>query len=428
MSEWRERELGELVAAAGGYMRTGPFGSQLHAHEYTDDPFGIPVVMPKDMVHGRVDRRSVSRVDHQTAERLKAHRLAAGDVVLARRGDVGRFAAVADDEVGWICGTGSMRVHAPDHEVLCSGFLRHAMSHPDVGKWLAGQAVGATMPNLNAEIVSRLPLPVPLVATQRRIAALLSAFDELIEINERRIELLEELAQSLYREWFVRFRFPGHENVEFVDSELGPIPKGWGVKPSSHVFVVNPRIPLPGGERSKVAMADLHERFSHVLPSAIATRASGPKFARDDVLLARITPCLENGKTALVKFLGSDDVGIGSTEFIVLRGANVGPAFTYCTARSDRLREHAIKSMSGASGRQRVASDCFDSLALGEPTTAVAALFEEHVGPMFEQVFALRVEMEHLAATHDLLLSRVVTGRLDISDIDLGDLLPADAA
>jgi type I restriction enzyme S subunit len=166
----------------------------------------------------------------------------------------------------------------------------------------------------------------------------------LIGINERRIELLEALARSLYREWFVRFRFPGHEDIAFVDSELGPIPHGWTVRPASDVFVVNPRIPLPLGERPKVVMAELHERFSHVLPSVIATRAAGPKFARDDVLLARITPCLENGKTALVKFLGPDDVGVGSTEFIVLRGANVGAAFTYCAARSDRLREHAIRT------------------------------------------------------------------------------------
>lgn len=84
--------------------------------------------------------------------------------------------------------------------------------------------------------------------------------------------------------------------------------------------------------------------------------------------------------------------------------------------------------MSGASGRQRVASNCFDSLALVKPTTAVAALFEEHVGPMFDQVFALRVEMEQLASARDLLLPRAVTGRLDISDIDLGHLLPAEAA
>lgn len=209
MSEWRETTLGALVAEAGGFIRTGPFGSQLHAHEYTDDPRGFPVVMPKDMVGGRVARAAVSRVDQPVADRLAAHQLAPGDIALARRGDIGRYAFIGPDEGGWLCGTGCLRLHAPDSDVVWPLFLRYAMRSPEVVAWLAGQAVGATMPNLNAKIVSQLPIRLPSSATQRRIAAVLGAFDELIEINERRIELLEDLARSLYREWFVRFRFPG---------------------------------------------------------------------------------------------------------------------------------------------------------------------------------------------------------------------------
>lgn len=129
---WRDVRLAEWVDAASGSIRTGPFGSQLHAHEYTDDPFGVPVVMPKDMVGGRVDRTSVGRVNQATAERLKAHRLEPGDLVLARRGDVGRYAFIEDDEAGWLCGTGSMRVHAPDRDVVWPAFLRNAIANPSV--------------------------------------------------------------------------------------------------------------------------------------------------------------------------------------------------------------------------------------------------------------------------------------------------------
>jgi type I restriction enzyme S subunit len=174
-------------------------------------------------------------------------------------------------------------------------------------------------------------------------------------------------------------------------------------------------------------MADVDERVSTVFPSALVTRIAGSKFQRDDVLFARITPCLENGKTALVKFLEPGEVAVGSTEFIVLRGATVGPAFVYCAARSERIREHAIKSMSGSSGRQRVATSCFDSLELVEPSRVVADWFEQLVEPMFEAVFELANYNRRLAATRDLLLPRLVTGQLDISDIDLGDLLPPEA-
>ena len=94
---------------------------------------------------------------------------------------------------------------------------------------LVGKAAGAAQQNLNAGIVKAFRLCVPSVVTQSRIGALLSAFDELIEVNERRIELLEDLVRSLYREWFVHFRFPGHEGVKFVDSTRGQIPGGWRV-------------------------------------------------------------------------------------------------------------------------------------------------------------------------------------------------------
>src|SRR5262249_33105743 len=119
--------------------------------------------------------------------------------------------------------------------------------------------------------------------------------------------------------------------------------------------------------------------------------------------------------------------GIGSTEFIVLRGADVGSAFTYCAARSDRVREHAIKSMSGASGRQRVANNCFDSLPHIKPPGHLATMFEDVAGPMLETVYALAVQSRELAVARDRLLPRLVTGRLDVSDIDLGELSPSAA-
>ncbi len=174
-------------------------------------------------------------------------------------------------------------------------------------------------------------------------------------------------------------------------------------------------------------MADVDERFSHVLPSQEANRPSGSKFTRGDVLFARITPCLENGKTAVALFLRPDEIGIGSTEFIVLRGIDVGPGFVYCAARSDEIRGPAIKSMSGASGRQRVSNDCFESMLMAAPDPAITLRFEGVVRPMLEAVFAYRVQNEQLAATRDLLLPRLVTGRLNIADIDLGVLTPLEA-
>lgn len=313
----------------------------------------------------------------------------------------------------------------PDRDSVDPVFLFHALRsrHHE----LAGNAAGAAQQNLNAGIIRAFRVCLPEITTQRRIAAVLSAFDEMIEINERRIELLEDLVRSLHRAWFVRFRFPGHQEANFVESELGPLPEGWHVSSASKIFEINPRLQSGQGVFPKVAMADLDERHSHVLPSAAVDRPSGSRFAHNDVLMARITPCLENGKTALVKFLALDQVGVGSTEFAVIRGRTVGPAFAYCTARSDQLRKHALTGMSGASGRQRIASNCFETFRMVEPPWAIADAFEGAAGPLLSEVFERTVQNQSLAATRNLLLPRLVTGRLDISDIDLGALLPPEA-
>lgn len=428
MSEWSATTLGSLTEEAGGFIKTGPFGSQLHASEYMDDPSGIPVVMPKDMVNHRVNRTTVARVSGEVAKRLSAHRLVQGDLVLARRGELGRLAAIAADEQGWICGTGSIRIHAPDQEVANSDFLRYLMASESTAAWLQSQSVGATMSNLNAKIVGRLPVALPPADGQERIAAVLSAFDELIEINERRIELLEDLARSLYREWFVHFRFPGHENVRMIDSELGPIPEGWTAGNASELFEVNPKAVTRQAEYAKFAMADISEHLSHARPSGTTTKFTGSKFTHGDVLFARITPCLENGKTGLALSVKKGRVAVGSTEFIVLRGRTVGPAFSYCFARNQRVRSAAISSMSGADGRQRVARNFFETFRTPIPPDPICGDFEDLAMPMLKLVASLRQVNDANVANRDILLPRLVTGKLDISELDLGVLEPVGTA
>ena len=429
MSEWREWSLGALVDAADGHIKTGPFGSQLHAHEYTADPRGIPVVMPKDMVRGRIDQRSVSRVSSETAERLKTHRLAGGDVVLARRGDVGRFAFVEDDESGWLCGTGSMRVHVANHGVVAPRFLRYAMDEPGVSEWLTGQAVGSTMANLNAKIVAALPLSAPDVATQRRIAAVLSAFDELIEINERRIELLEDLARSLYREWFERFRFAGHAETEFVSSELGPIPETWKVRRLGDVATVNKRTlrtsdlpnPLQYLDISSVGVGRLSE------PTVIeADRAPGRarRSLRDgDVLWATVRP---NRRAHGLVHDPPPDL-VASTGLAAISPESVPASFLFLHVSHPVFTEYLVSRATG-SAYPAVRPTDFEDASIVVPSVSILGAFDQVAAPSLRLASTLAEHNRALARGRDLLLPRLVTGRLDTSDIDLGELLPPEPA
>ena len=221
--------LGEIALRAGGEVRTGPFGSQLHKSDYVDDLTATPVVMPKDMVDGRVDTASIARVDDRVVERLSSHVLSTGDIVLGRRGEIGRRAWAGDTEDGWLCGTGSMRITINGSTEVRPRFLFYYLGLPQTIGWLQGHAVGATMSNLSAGVVQQLPVRYPPTALQDAIIEVLDAVEILIENNRRQIEILEEMARLLYREWFVHFRYPGHEDAELVDSDLGSIPEGWEV-------------------------------------------------------------------------------------------------------------------------------------------------------------------------------------------------------
>lgn len=213
---WEIAKLGDISKN----IQTGPFGSQLHQSDYSE--CGTPVVMPKDLVGGKISEESIARVDKTHVERLCRHKIEVGDILYSRRGDVGRCAHVTKKEEGWLCGTGCLRVTI-DSEKADSRFVFFQLQHPDTVGWVEKHAVGATMLNLNTTILSSVPIRLPALEIQKRIADILSAYDDLIENNQKQIKLLEEAAQRLYKEWFVDLRFPGHENTKIVDG----VPEGW---------------------------------------------------------------------------------------------------------------------------------------------------------------------------------------------------------
>jgi len=224
MADGHETTLGAICDDVGGIIQTGPFGSQLHESNYSLE--GVPVVMPKDIVEGRVSTDSIARISTTHAERLSRHKLRSGDIVYGRRGDIGRQALIDKEHEGWMCGTGCLRLSLGE-SVLIPQFLHYYLRQKDVISWISNQAVGATLPNLNTSILRSVPVKFPQVPIQRRIAGILSAYDELIENSQQRIRVLEQMARSLYREWFVEFRFPGHEKIGRAVCPLGDIPQDW---------------------------------------------------------------------------------------------------------------------------------------------------------------------------------------------------------
>ncbi len=262
------------------------------------------------------------------------------------------------------------------------------------------------------EVLEDLRLPLPQLPTQRRIADILSAYDELIDNNNRRMDLLEESIHLLYRQWFVYLRFPWHERTRIVDG----VPEGWVQTAGEHAIAFNPRTPIPKDKvRPYVPMGSISTNSMQIIDIDERVPKGGAKFRNGDTLLARITPCLENGKTGYVQFMATtDEAASGSTEFIVMRGKTMPPSWVYCLARSPDFRQEAINRMSGSDGRQRVDWKALAKVEILVPSEAVAAEFDEVAKGVFDEIRLLSKYNEKLREARDILLPRLMDGRIPV--------------
>lgn len=217
--EWKEVRLGDIAD-----VQTGPFGSQLHKSDYIAE--GIPCIMPTNIgSHLNFIVDGIAHVSEVDANRLSRHLTKFGDIIYARRGDIEKCAYVTTNEEKWLCGTGCLKIRC--NNGVNSRFIAYQLSTAECKKWITGNAVGTTMLNLSKGILSKLPLLVPSHEDQRRIASILSSLDRKIELNNKINADLEEMAQAIFKNWFVDFE--PFKDGKFVDSELGMIPEGWKV-------------------------------------------------------------------------------------------------------------------------------------------------------------------------------------------------------
>lgn len=338
-----------------------------------------------------------------------------GDVILTREAPLGEVGLLRDAS-GIFLGQ-PLVMYRVNPTMLDNRFLLYALLSDDLQGQIKAFGSGSTVEHMRVPDCEKLTLQLPPLETQQKIGSILSAYDDLIENNTRRIKILEEMARMIYREWFVNFRFPGYEKVMMVDSPFGKIPEGWEVKSVTEAIEINPKTKVPSeGEKPFVPMGSLSN--DSMLISDIETRVgnSGSKFKNGDTLFARITPCLENGKTGFVQFLPDEKAtAFGSTEFIVLRSKTLCPEYLYLMARSDEFRDNAIKSMSGATGRQRVSEKCFEQFIIAQPDSDVLKEFSAVVEPIFRHIYALAKKNRNLRQTRDLLLPKLISGEIAVA-------------
>ena len=416
-SEWREVTLGDVAEIVMGQSPPGGTVSANQGFALLNGPteFGAHHPTPAQCT---TDPRKFAEP---------------GDILFCVRGSTTGRMNWADQEYAIGRGVAALRHREkPNLQPFVRGVIEVEMPT------LLAQATGSTFPNVSASQLAGIPYPSFGKNEQRAIAHVLGTLDDKIELNRRMSETLEAMARVLFKSWFVDFdpvrakmegRWRRGESIpglpadlydlfpdRWVDSELGEIPKGWEVKALGVVVELNPKEPM---KRRTLApyldMAALPTSGSSPDASLLREFKSGTRFRNGDTLLARITPCLENGKTAFVQSLQDGEVGWGSTEFIVLRAIPpVPPEYTYLLARDAAFREHAIQSMTGTSGRQRVQVDALAPYLLPSPPAETWNEFRALVNRLFAQVEFNRKESLALAAQRDALLPRLVSGELAV--------------
>ena len=275
---------------------------------------------------------------------------------------------------------------------------------------IAGFITGVAQPKLSQQNLKQIKISLPDYATQREIADVLSAYDELMENNRRRMELLEESARLLYREWFVRLRFPGHEHARLTHG----IPQGWEKKRLDAIAEVN-RATLPSSFDGEIEYVDI----ASVVPGQITETTTfafqdAPSRARrivqhGDIIWSCVRP---NRRSHAVIWKPSDNL-IVSTGFAVITPSGAPSTFIYFATTTDAFVGYLENHARGAAYPAVVAAD-FERAEILVPPKRLLQLFDEFSEPTFSQIQNLRQQNQKLRAARDLLLPRLMSGEMAV--------------
>ena len=309
----------------------------------------------------------------------------------------------------------TIRLRFTAREVLPK-FYAYCFRTPLIRQALTAQGGGTNINNLNQDILNALEVPLPPLPVQRRIAGILSAYDELIENSQRRIQILEAMARALYRAWFVHFRFPGHENHPRVPSPLGAIPQGWEGRFGDLATIerngINP-FEFPDEEFEHFSIP----AFDNGRQPAIelgATILSG-KYCIDDstVLLSKLNPRIPR---IWLPVPSGQRRAITSTEFLGLKPQpGVTREFIYAKCCSDEFaHQFGSLAIGTSTSHQRVKPENLLAMPSTVPDQKIIARFTKLVSPMLTVCQQLRSQIQNLRRTRHLLLPRLLAGQVEL--------------
>lgn len=419
MSPWVERSIKDLcLAIVDCINKTAP------SQQCPPTPYKM--LRTTNIRGGWVDTANVKYVDAATyakwTRRMVPQR---GDIILTREAPFGHVGMLRSDDQVFL---GQRLVLYRADETLCDPhFLMYSMMGPVIQAELKSLGSGSTVEHLRVPDCQKLTVPLPSLLEQRKIGAILRSLDDLIENNRRRVEVLEEMASAIYREWFVKFRYPGHEDVPLVDSALGPIPVGWDLSTcGDELRFIGGGTPSKkepsyweGGSLAWYTPSDLTKtRWRYAAePKLKITEAGVAKSS------ARVFPA---GSVMMTSRATLGVLAVATTEattnqgFIVIlpdRRWTCGFIYEWLDANAAELATLGT----GATFKE-ITKGAFKRFPFIVPAQDVLNAYRATTEPLEKQIYKLEHQTRYLAELRDLLLPKMVTGQIDVSTLNLDTL------
>jgi len=385
--EWKEVRLGEVAD-----VQTGPFGSQLHKENYVNK--GTPIVTVEHLGNKWFTSQNLPMVSDEDKLRLAKYCSQEGDVIFSRVGSVDRCSFVSKEYSGWLFSGRCLRVRP--RSGINPEYLYYFLTIEGTKQYIRNIAVGATMPSINTKLLNEVPITIPSLADQRRIASILSSLDRKIELNNKINADLEEMAQAIFKNWFIDFE--PFKDGKFVDSELGMIPEGWKVVKMGDFF------PVKTGKKD-ANTASVNGKYPFFSCSQNALCTDSYSFDCDAILVAG------NGDFNVKWYSGKFDAY--QRTYVLIPYNKKLLALLYYVVKRNLL---TITSKARGSVIRFITKGNLTDFEFAIPrdleNNEIVDVFES----INEKIFANNKENSRLSLLRDTLLPRLMSGELEVPD------------
>ena len=389
MKEWKTYKLSEIGQVIGGATPSTKVASN-----YDGD---IAWITPKDLslLSGRYIYKGERSITEAGYKSCSCQMLPAGSILFSSRAPIGYIAIAGND----LCTNQGFKSVVPNSEIVNSHFLYYLLSYEK--NRIAEMGSGTTFMEISGNVMKNIEVKLPHLSIQNKIAEILTSLDEKIENNQRINDNLEQQAQATFNNIIINTT--SDKTVQL-----------------SEIAWLNPKRSIPKGKIARsIEMAHLPTTGSFPSGWEMKEYNGGMKFQNGDTLMARITPCLENGKVAFVNFLEDDEIAFGSTEYITMTPKRqFAPEVLYFLVRNAEFIDFAVKNMNGSSGRQRVSADTIGTYELPDITQEELHMLETIAREALTKIKYNSLENMRLADIRDTLLPKLMSGELKINEID----------